>query len=545
MTVPIQVPIITTSPPAALPVKTAVKPEKSESFEQILKQKTCESVQEGNALAQPDQVVKDHPNNNIQMEEKPVKEETKSEEQKEAGPAISEVKDQRSTETPSLSIPVEVLTQAVPVAVVVVEPVVVDAFTAQPSETTVDSGMDVMEASPVSISGTTTADSSVPAATSPHLKADTKGAQEVGSLSGKKIAAKPDSIQAPQPDGDQRSFSSASAIDPKIQQAASKGQADTEVRSSAGEAVPQPEKIAKTFKQALGQTITNVPVKSSTPGQTIQVKATDTKAPVVDEQPTIDLEKPSSRMDTKTMDAGNLNKSASTNVKVDAEQNPQVKTAKEAGTPEGTKSVQSQPVAQIPVDSQEISIKPEGTPERKVENQPPEAAEPAAPTISPGVVHERMRMDPISGKINEPARLAEAQTTEILRQISRQVAGSSGTGSQSIRIQLHPDDLGQIDLRITTGSLGTHVTLIADQSSTGKLLETHIDQLKQTLADAGIQMANVHVGQQSDQRSFRDPQYGQNTARQHSGYTSTNSTVSEELPLGQSRSKSSLVDYRI
>ena len=150
------------------------------------------------------------------------------------------------------------------------------------------------------------------------------------------------------------------------------------------------------------------------------------------------------------MDAGYLNKSASTNVKVDAEPNPQVKTANAAGTPEGNTSVQSQTVAQVPVDSQEKTIKPEGKPERKVENQPPEAAEPAAPTISPGVVHERMRMDPFTGKINEPARLAEAQTTEILRQISRQVAGSSGTGSQSIRIQLHPEDLGQIDLTITT-----------------------------------------------------------------------------------------------
>ena len=118
-----------------------------------------------------------------------------------------------------ISIPVEVLTQAVPVAVVVIEPVVVDAASAQSSETTVDSGIDVMEASPVSISGTATADSSVPAATSPQLKANTKGAQEVESHSGKDFAAKPDAIQASQPDGDQRSISSASAIDPKIQQA--------------------------------------------------------------------------------------------------------------------------------------------------------------------------------------------------------------------------------------------------------------------------------------------------------------------------------------
>jgi flagellar hook-length control protein FliK len=160
-------------------------------------------------------------------------------------------------------------------------------------------------------------------------------------------------------------------------------------------------------------------------------------------------------------------------------------------------------------------------------------------------MQERMRVDTFTGKINEPARLAEAQTTEILRQISRQVAGSSGTGSQSIHIQLHPEDLGQIDLRISTSTLGTHITLIPDQSSTGKLLETHIAELKQTLADAGVQMANVHVGQQSQQQSFRDPQYGQNIARQNSGYNSTAHDSVEEVPGARSLSRTSLVDYRI
>ena len=545
MTVPIQVPIITTSPPAALPVKPAIKPERSESFEQILKQKTGEPTQVESVAVKPDQVVKDQPNNNIQMEEKSLKEEAKPDDQMEARPAINEVDDQRPTEPLSQSTPVEVLAQAVPVSVVVIQPVVVADAPAQPSETPDDSGKSAVEAAPVTKSGITNVDKSVSAVPSTQPRPDIKAAQEVQSRSGKDFAAKPEAVQGTSPDADVRSFPSVSLTDPKTSQADLKQQPGTGVRPGSGDAAPLPEQIVETVKEASAQAGADVSVEALTPEQTLQVKASNVKAPVIEEQPAIDLEKPSSRMDTQAVDTVNLNKSAPSNVKVDAEQNPPVKTANVTGAPEGNPAVQSQTVAQIPVDSQEISIKPEGTPERKVENQPLEAAEPAASTISPGVVHERMRMDPINGKINEPARLAEAQTTEILRQISRQVAGLSGTGSQSIRIQLHPEDLGQIDLKITTGSLGTHVTLIADQSTTGKLLETHIDQLKQTLADAGIQMANVHVGQQSDQRSFRDPQYGQNAARQNSGYSPSSNTPSEEAPLGQSQSRSSLVDYRI
>jgi flagellar hook-length control protein FliK len=156
-----------------------------------------------------------------------------------------------------------------------------------------------------------------------------------------------------------------------------------------------------------------------------------------------------------------------------------------------------------------------------------------------------MKTDPITGKINEPARLAEAQSTEVLRQISRQIAGSSQTGSQTIRIQLHPEDLGQIELRITSSSQGTQVSLIADQAATGKLLETHITQLKQTLTDAGIQMANVHVGQQAPQQNYRDPQSNHSSPRHNANYDNKNSMGMDEIVSNQSRSNNSLVDYRI
>ena len=100
------------------------------------------------------------------MEEKPLKEETTADTQMEARPVISEVDDQRPTETLSQSIPVEVLALAVPAAVVVIQPVVVADAPSQPSETPVDFGKSVVDAAPVTKPGTANVDNSVSTAPS-------------------------------------------------------------------------------------------------------------------------------------------------------------------------------------------------------------------------------------------------------------------------------------------------------------------------------------------------------------------------------------------
>ncbi|MCL4559608.1 MAG: flagellar hook-length control protein FliK [Chloroflexi bacterium] len=106
-----------------------------------------------------------------------------------------------------------------------------------------------------------------------------------------------------------------------------------------------------------------------------------------------------------------------------------------------------------------------------------------------------MRPDPLL--TSEPARLAEAHSTGLLRQLGDQVQALVKTGSNSFRMQLYPEDLGHIELRLTTGHSGLGVTLIADQGSTGRLLETQLDALRHSLAQAGIQLNSLNVGSES------------------------------------------------
>ncbi|NMB87368.1 MAG: hypothetical protein GYA17_03345 [Chloroflexi bacterium] len=93
----------------------------------------------------------------------------------------------------------------------------------------------------------------------------------------------------------------------------------------------------------------------------------------------------------------------------------------------------------------------------------------------------------------EPARLAEAQRTEIINQISQNITTLAKAGNSTLRIQLYPEELGKIDLRVTATSSGVGITLTADQSVTGKLLENQINQLRQSLDQAGVNLSSLNV----------------------------------------------------
>jgi flagellar hook-length control protein FliK len=252
--------------------------------------------------------------------------------------------------------------------------------------------------------------------------------------------------------------------------------------------------------------------------------------------------------DPKTSESTVKPSDAGKNFTADTKQtgNSTVTTEVDAESQNSVQKVASNPApANIKSDAKVVSYTNEGKPERKADVQAlPETQAKEPPAAPPGVFDERMRTDPTTGKTYEPARLAEAQSTEILRQISRQIAGSSNSGNQTIRIQLHPEDLGQIELKIVSTPQGTNVSLVADQSSTGKLLESRLAELKQTLVDAGVQLINVNIGQQSPQQSFRNPQYDQTSERQSFKYQNV-PAVAEESIANNSTSKISLVDYRI
>jgi len=93
------------------------------------------------------------------------------------------------------------------------------------------------------------------------------------------------------------------------------------------------------------------------------------------------------------------------------------------------------------------------------------------------------------------------------------------------------------------------VTFFAEQASTGKLLETQLSQLRQSLVDSGVQLSGLNIGQHShsgQEGGFpnQDTNFAQHASRQREAFQSKVNT--EEGPRPERYSgQMSEVDYLI
>jgi flagellar hook-length control protein FliK len=194
-------------------------------------------------------------------------------------------------------------------------------------------------------------------------------------------------------------------------------------------------------------------------------------------------------------------------------------------------------------------------PAPEVTIEPPPTAEPAAQapaaTVDPTSaraaqpVVEGAHLTTAASQTFEPARLAEAQNKEMVWQISQNVESMLKSRQTTLRLQLYPEELGRIDLRLTTGSAGMGVSLIAQQASTGQLLESQVATLRQALDQAGIHLAHLSVGQQQSQASSG----GSNRqGRGQTGQRELNSVIQttlDERRVTYSLNPSEGLDYRV
>jgi flagellar hook-length control protein FliK len=147
-------------------------------------------------------------------------------------------------------------------------------------------------------------------------------------------------------------------------------------------------------------------------------------------------------------------------------------------------------------------------------------------------------------QISEPARLAEAPKNEVITQVANQIDQLVKSNRSSIRLQLYPEELGHIDLRIVTTKGGVSVTMMTEKASTQQVLKSDMDMLKQNIEQAGIQLSNLNInqGQNSNrQQSFENRNNFVNDA--HTGLNSGNSNQTNHEP--KVHLTSSLVDYKV
>ncbi len=144
----------------------------------------------------------------------------------------------------------------------------------------------------------------------------------------------------------------------------------------------------------------------------------------------------------------------------------------------------------------------------------------------------------------ELVRVAEARAHDMVAQVTRSMETMVKGGQNWVRLQLYPEDLGKVDLKLVSHPNGVNVTMIAEQPAAGKLLESQMNALRQTLTEAGIQVAHLDI-------SFGNPQQSQGEAWQQPQPRYTNASKSMISEVGSVTGGEALeaalqgVDYRI
>lgn len=182
-------------------------------------------------------------------------------------------------------------------------------------------------------------------------------------------------------------------------------------------------------------------------------------------------------------------------------------------------------------------LKPEVQSPSAKQGAKPEAAQASGPPLNPA-----------AAKSIEPARLAEAHRPEIVQQVARELEVFGKSGQTSLRIQLYPEHLGRIDVRLVSKADGVQIVLRADNASTAFLLERDLNTLRESLVQAGVNLSGLSVGHGQAQNRSDLGQGELPSPNQHA--ERFGNIVKSEEPSARSsehrwRDSSSTVDYRI
>jgi flagellar hook-length control protein FliK len=141
--------------------------------------------------------------------------------------------------------------------------------------------------------------------------------------------------------------------------------------------------------------------------------------------------------------------------------------------------------------------------------------------------------------------LVETKPLPIIQKITSEVVELAREQGKSMRIQIQPENMGKIDLRLVSNSDGMRIVMTTEIPATGKLLETHMDQLQRQLADAGVSISGMSVNSQNAQGQSAGASQNQSSSGFGRPSTPINQQVSEVVPANVSQVSVSGLDYRV
>jgi flagellar hook-length control protein FliK len=81
--------------------------------------------------------------------------------------------------------------------------------------------------------------------------------------------------------------------------------------------------------------------------------------------------------------------------------------------------------------------------------------------------------------------------------LARQVRVLDRNGETRMTLRLSPPSLGEVTVEVSRSEGAVHVRVAAGQSATREWIESNLPQLRQSLANEGVNLGSINVGSQS------------------------------------------------
>lgn len=139
-----------------------------------------------------------------------------------------------------------------------------------------------------------------------------------------------------------------------------------------------------------------------------------------------------------------------------------------------------------------------------------------------------------------PAEQVAQRVPEPVRTVAMSIGRLTAEMGQEVHLQLHPESLGRLDVKLNYEGSQVHVHLSAEAPQTGEMLQKYQGDLRVILAEAGVAVGQLTVS------------VGNGRAQQERGFTPDErqpapSTQSKTAPVMARKNdvKTSLIDYRV
>lgn len=121
-------------------------------------------------------------------------------------------------------------------------------------------------------------------------------------------------------------------------------------------------------------------------------------------------------------------------------------------------------------------------------------------------------------------------------EIGNRLAWIAGQGRSQAELVLNPPHMGRIEVSLTVNGDQAAASFASSNPVVRELLEASLPRLRETLADAGIQLGQAQVGAEHPRQQAQQEKHGENPASDPMRTLGTNAAISQANSVGLSTS---------